>query len=83
MVAERVVLTIRKELHVMSAQLDALTEQVAANGTVIGSALTLIQGFAAQLAAAGTDPAKLAELAASLKASDDALAAAVIANTPG
>ena len=66
----------------MSA-LDDLTAQVAANTTVIGSALTLIKGFSAQLAAAGTDPAKLAALQASLKTSDDALAAAVAANTPG
>lgn len=65
----------------MAADLSALTAQVAANATVIGSALTLIQGFAAQLAAAGTDPAALAALQAQLQASDDALAAAVAANT--
>lgn len=64
------------------AAIDDLTAQVAANTTVVGSALTLIQGFAAQLAAAGTDPAKLAALQAQLQASDDALAAAVVANTP-
>lgn len=64
------------------ADLTALTAQVAQNTSVIGSALTLIQGFAAQLAAAGTDPAKLADLTAQLKAQDDALAAAVAANTP-
>ncbi len=66
----------------MSQVLDDLTAQVSANATVIGSALTLIQGFKAQLDAAGTDPAKLAELSASLKSSDDALSAAVAANTP-
>jgi hypothetical protein len=65
----------------MSA-LDDLTAQVAANTTAISSALALIKGFSAQLAAAGTDPAKLAALQASLKASDDALAAAVAANLP-
>ena len=64
------------------AALDDLTAAVAANTTVTGSALTLIQGLAAQLAAAGTDPVKLAALAAQLKSSDDALAAAVAANTP-
>ena len=66
----------------MSAAMDALTAQVAQNTSVISSALTLIQGFAAQLAAAGTDPAALAALQASLQQSDDALAAAVAANTP-
>jgi len=70
-----------KENTIMSA-LDDLTAQVAQNTTVIGSALTLIQGLAAQLAAAGTDPVKLAALQASLKQSDDDLAAAVAANTP-
>lgn len=64
------------------AAIDDLTAQVAANTTVIGSALTLIQGLAAALAAAGTDPVKLAALQASLKQSDDDLAAAVAANTP-
>lgn len=64
------------------AALDDLTAQVAANTTVEQSAITLIQGLAAQLAAAGTDPAKLAALTSSLKTSADALAAAITANTP-
>jgi ABC-type transporter Mla subunit MlaD len=68
-------------LEKIMGNLDALTAQVTANTTVIGSALTLINGFAAQLAAAGTDPAKLADLANQLKTQDDALAAAVAANT--
>lgn len=69
---------LRKEM----AAIDDLTAQVAENTTVEGSAITLIQGIAAQLAAAGTDPAKLAALQTQLKASGDALAAAVAANTP-
>jgi hypothetical protein len=64
------------------ADLTSLTAQVAKNTTVVGSAVTLIQGFAAQLAAAGTDPVKLAALQQSLSDSDDALANAVAANTP-
>lgn len=74
---------ILERLIIMSQQLDDLTAQVATNNTVIGSALVLIQGFAAQLAAAGTDPAKLAQLKSDLASNDDALAAAVAANTPG
>lgn len=70
-----------KEDKIMSA-LDDLTAQVAADTTVIQSAVTLINGIAAQIAAAGTDPTKLAALTASLKANDDSLAAAVTANTP-
>ena len=64
------------------ATIDDLTTEVARNTTVIGSALTLIQGIEAQLAAAGTDPVKLAALQTTLKTNDDALAAAVAAGTP-
>ena len=64
----------------MSA-LDDLTAQVAQNTSVEESAVTLINGLAAQLAAAGTDPAKLASLQTSLAASAKDLAAAVAANT--
>ena len=66
---------------IMSA-LDDLTAQVAANKTVIDSALALINGIAARITAAGTDPAALAALTTSLKSEDDELAAAVAANTP-
>jgi hypothetical protein len=66
----------------MSKEFDDLTAEVAAETTVEASAITLIQGFAAQLAAAGTDPVKLKALTASIKTSSDALAAAVVANTP-
>ena len=66
----------------MANELDTLSAGVTENGTVIGSAITLIQNIAAMLAAAGTDPVKLAELAATLKANTDALANAVVANTP-
>ena len=69
-----------KDAQIMAA-IDDLTTQVAANTTVEGSAVTLINGLAAQLKAAGTDPVKLAALQASLKTSADALAAAVAANT--
>lgn len=66
----------------MSAELDALTAQVAQNTTVETSAVTLIQGLAAQIVAAGTDPAKLTALTTSLNTSATALAAAIAANTP-
>jgi len=63
------------------APLDDLIAQVTANTTVEGSAATLIASIAAQLAAAPT-PAQVSALAAQLKTSGDALAAAVAANTP-
>ena len=66
----------------MSVQLDALTAQVAKNTDVVNSAIKLIGNIKAQLDAAGTDPVKLAALSATLGTDDDALAAAVVANTP-
>jgi hypothetical protein len=64
------------------ADLTALTAQVAQNTTVEASAVTLIQGLAAQLTAAGTDPAALAALTTQLNSSATALGAAIAANTP-
>lgn len=64
----------------LMTDLTALKNQVAESIGIETSALTLIQGLATALAAAGTDPAALAELQTQLKASADALAAAVAAN---
>ena len=66
----------------MTAELVALQAQVAQTDTVIASAITLIQGIAAQLEAIKDDPAAIAALAADLHTQTDALAAAVTANTP-
>ena len=75
---------LRMEIQDMANELADLTTQVASNTTVIESALTLINGFAARLdaAIASGNPAALTALSASLKSEDDALAAAVLANTP-
>lgn len=62
--------------------MDELKAQIESNKTVIASALALINGIADRITAAGTDKQQLADLAASLKSDDDALAAAVAANTP-
>lgn len=66
----------------MSAELDALTLEVADTNTIMQSAIVLIQGLAAQLQAIANDPAAILQLAADLDAQSDALAAAVAANTP-
>ena len=66
----------------MSKELDDLTAQVAANKTVLGGAVTLINGIADRIAAAGTDPVALAALTADLKSQDEELGAAVLAQTP-
>ena len=64
-----------------------LTAQVTQNTTVEGSAVTLLQGLSAQLATAiaasnNDDSAALPALQASLAASQAALSAAIVANTP-
>ena len=68
----------------MSAELDALKAAVARDTDVENSAITLLQGLKAALdaAIAANDPAALTALSASLGANSDALAAAVVANTP-
>lgn len=62
--------------------LTTLQAQVEQTLTVEQSAVTLINGLAAQIAAAADDPAKVSALAAQLKSSADTLAAAITANTP-
>jgi predicted nucleic acid-binding Zn-ribbon protein len=73
---------ILERLHKMSIELDNLTAQVKANSDLLDSATTLINGIADRITAAGVDPAKLKALTDELKAKDDVLAAAVVANTP-
>jgi chromosome segregation ATPase len=64
------------------ADLTALTAEVERNTAVDQSAIALLTGLAAQIEALKTDPAALQTLADQLKGSSDALAAAVVANTP-
>jgi hypothetical protein len=71
----------RKESSIM-ADLEALTSQVQENTTVEASAIALLNGLSEQLAAMATDPVAIANLADQLKASADALSAAIVANTP-
>jgi hypothetical protein len=71
----------RQETTIM-ADLTDLTAKVQATTDAEQSAILLINGIAAQLKTAGTDPAALAALGESLKTNSDALAAAVVANTP-
>jgi len=72
----------RATKETMMSALDDLTAQVTANTDTEASAVQAIQNIAAALAAAGTDPVKLAALQTQLKTSADALAAAIVANTP-
>lgn len=72
---------IQKEGQLMAA-IDDIQADVTAEDTVIDSAVTLLQGLSAALAAAGNDPAKLAALRSDIQGKTQALAAAVVANTP-
>ena len=67
--------------QIMSAEMDQLSAQVSQTLTVEQSAITLIQGLAAQIVDAAGDRTKSLALAGTLKTSADALAAAITANT--
>ena len=71
----------QKEQH-MTVEIDDLKVQVAAVETEAGSIIVLCNGLSAQLAAAKEDPAAIQALADSLKSQAQAIAAAVVANTP-
>ena len=75
---------LRIEADKMAGELDALKTAVAQNTTVIGSAITLIQGLKQKLddAIASGDPAALTALSSELGAQDQELSDAVTANTP-
>lgn len=75
------VLILEMQEKIMAA-IDDLAADVAAEDTVIDSAVVLLNGIPALIAAAGVDPAKLANLQADIKAKTAGLAAAVLANTP-
>ena len=68
--------------EILMAAIDDLQAAVAAEDTVIDSAVVLLQGIPALIAAAGTDPAKLTALQADITAKTTTLAAAVLAGTP-
>ena len=67
---------------IMSAELDDLATKVAANTSVSQSAVTLLNGLGAQIAAMANDPVAIRALASQLQSDDAGLAAAVTANTP-
>jgi hypothetical protein len=66
----------------MAADLAALTQQVAANTDAEASAITLLGNLSTMIASLKNDPAAIQALADQLKASQTALAAAIVANTP-
>ena len=79
-IEDKVDLVLNQQETMMSV-LDDLEAAVTKEDTVIDSAIALINGIPALIAAAGVDPAKLAALSADITAKSGALAAAVTANT--
>jgi len=72
-----------QKLELIMSALDNLATAVAQEDTVIDSAITLINGIPALIAAAGVDPVKLAALQADIQAHANSLGLAVAANTVG
>lgn len=66
----------------MAADLTELQAQVERNTTVVASAIDLLVGLAQQIEDLKADPVALQALADKIRNSTDALAAAVVANTP-
>ena len=69
------------EKHIMAA-LDDLAADVAAEDTVIDSAVVLLNAIPGLIANAGVDPVKLAALRSDIQAKTATLAAAVATGTP-
>jgi hypothetical protein len=70
--------------QIIVAALSDISDAVAAESTVVGSAVTLLETLSASLnaAIAANDPAALQAVVDSISTQKDALAAAVVANTP-
>ena len=79
---DRKLSTLIVKVHHMSQEMEVLKAAVEAENTVVDSAITLLNGLAAALAAAATDPAAVLALADEVNSKAAALAAAVAANTP-
>ena len=70
------------EMSALDDALNALETQVQSNTDAESSAVALLQQLATLIQSNANDPTKVTELATKLKASADALGAAIIANTP-
>lgn len=75
-------LAITSQLEKIMSALTDLQAAVAAEDTVIDSAVTLLQGLKAALDAAGTDPVALKALSDDIGAKTTGLSNAITANTP-
>lgn len=76
------VVQLQRETRNMALDLTALTEEVTRLETVEAGAVTLLHSLADEVAALKNDPVALQALVDRIKASDDLLSGAVVANTP-
>lgn len=77
-----ILIDVRRKEVLMTQEFDNLSAQVEATETLEDSAIALINGLAAQIAAAKDDPAKIQALADSLQTKAELLSVALTANTP-
>jgi hypothetical protein len=66
----------------LMADFTALHEEIEANGDAVSSAIALLNDLATRVADAADDPDEIRAIAAELGGQSEALAAAVVANTP-
>jgi hypothetical protein len=71
-----------QEQFLMATNLDGITQQVTATQDAEQAAIVLLGQLHDMLVAAGTDQSKLDALAEQLRTNKEALAAAIVANTP-
>jgi prefoldin subunit 5 len=81
-IVQRKLARIERKVNYLMATLADVQAAVTAEDSVIDSAVALIQGLAAQIAALAPNQAAIDALAADVQSKSDALAAAVAANTP-
>jgi len=74
--------SLSRKVELMNAKLEELKVEVEKTTSLQQSAVTLIQGLAAQIAALKNDPAEIQALSDRLKASAQMLSDAITANTP-
>lgn len=66
----------------LMADFTALHEEITANGDAVASAVALLNDLATRVADAADDPEEIRAIAVELGGQSEALAAAVVANTP-
>lgn len=72
---------IQRRFFLIMSQFDPITQAIAEDTDVTSSAISLMESLAARLEETAGDPARVAQLAADIRANSARMAAAVVANT--